>query len=99
MIGTRKREPENQNGLTFNIIRGHRLILWANRIGFRPEFTKLLDKKGVNYVQEIEQIDEDAYTLIVLAKLVDKRTPFSIIFTVTEEQLKILVEPVKLEED
>lgn len=72
------------------------MILWADRLNFQPEFTKQLDKFGMNYVQEIEQVDEDAYTLIVLAKLVDRDIPFSIIFTVTEEQLKSLVEPIRV---
>ena len=82
---------------TFDVIRGHRLVLWAKRLNFQPDFIELLDKNGTHYVEEIQPIDEDAYTLIVLAKLRDRTTPFSIMFTCNEEQLKALVERVQLE--
>lgn len=83
--------------MEFNIIRGHRLVLWAGRLNFQPDFTKLIDKFGMNYIEQVEQIDEDAYTVIALAKLKDRTTPFSIIFTCNEEQLKALVERVQVE--
>lgn len=93
---TSSREQENLSGLTFNIIRGYKLILWAERLSFQPEFTEQLDKFGMNYVEEIEQVAPNAYTVIVLAKLKNRMTPFSILFTCNEEQLKSLVEKVQL---
>ena len=84
--------------ITFDIIRGHKLILWATRLGFLPEFTEQLDKFGTHYIQAIEQIDINDYTLIVLAKLKNQITPFSIIFSCNETQLNSIVEKVQLKE-
>lgn len=83
--------------ITFDIIRGHKLILWSDRLNFQEEFVEQLDKFGTNYVSAIEQVDTDAYSLIVLAKLKNQSAPFSIIFTCNKLQLDSLVEKVQIE--
>ncbi len=83
--------------ITFNIIRGHRLILWAERLDFQPEFISQLDKFGTHYVQQIEKTDINTYSLVVFAKLVGRDSPFPIIFTCDGEQLYSLIERVIVE--
>lgn len=62
--------------ITFPVIRGHRLVLWAERLDFQPEFISQLDKFGTHYVQQIDRTDVDTYSLIVYAKLRDNDAPF-----------------------
>ena len=94
---TSNQEQEKLIGLTFNIIRGHRLVLWANRLNFHPDFVTKLDKHGMHYVQQIEQSDNDEYTLIVLAKLVNQIAPFAITFRCNGTDLQSLIEKVQVE--
>jgi hypothetical protein len=84
--------------ITFEIIRGHRLILWSRRLGFTDdELINRLDKQGTYYVLAKEKTDEDKYTLVVLVKIANQDSPFPIIFECDESQLQALVEKVQME--
>jgi hypothetical protein len=83
--------------IQFDIIRGHKLVLWAERLNFQPEFVQQLDKFGTHYVQAINKSDVDEYTLVVLAKIRDLDSPFAITFKCTENELNSLVEKVQTE--
>ncbi len=82
--------------ITFDIIRGHKLILWSERLGFKPDFVKQLDKFGTHYVQQVELMDYDKYSLIVYTKLKEDDKPFPIIFNCTSLELDSLVEKVQV---
>lgn len=82
----------------FDIIRGHKLVLWSRRLGFTDkDFLSRLDPQGIYYVLTKEQTDEDTWTVLLLVKLKDDNIPYPIIFTCTDTQIKYLVETFELE--
>lgn len=84
--------------ITFDVIRGHKLILWADRLDFQPEFTARLDKFATHYVQQVRQVDSDAYNVILFAQVIDQSGYIPIMFTCDSNQLNSLVEKVQVEE-
>jgi hypothetical protein len=84
--------------ITFEIVRGHRLILWSRRLGFKDDdFINRLDKQGTYYVLYREKTDEDEYTIVLLVKIANQDNPFPVVFQCTEAQLGAIIEKVQME--
>lgn len=85
--------------ITLQLIRGHRLKLFADRLYLKPEFVKRIDIHGMNYVQSVTAFEgaPDYLRLVVLVKVIDQDMPLPVTFVVHYLLMAAIVEKFELE--
>lgn len=87
--------------ITFQLIRGHRLKLFAERLFLKKEFADRIDIYGMNYVQSVTAFEgaPDYLRLVVLVKVLDQEMPLPVTFVVHYLLMNAIIEKFELEEE
>lgn len=85
--------------ITLQLIRGHRLKLFAKRLNLHKEFIDRIDIYGMSYVKSVTPIEANYARLVVLVKVLDSNMPLPVTFLVHSYLLPALMETFQLEEE